>query len=92
MVCPIVMYLILFISDRIVFLHKQLCRRRAKPGRKSTGLFCLMEKEDAMKLIVIVLIVRLLLQMISNKNEEEKNNNDEDVQENVMHPAVHQLR
>ena len=45
-----------------------------------------------MQLIAIVLIVRLLLQLISNKNDEEKNNNDVDVQENVMHPAAHQLR
>ncbi len=45
-----------------------------------------------MKLIAIVLIVRLFLQLISNKNDEEDNNNDVNVQENVMHPAAHQLR
>lgn len=45
-----------------------------------------------MKLIAVVLIVRLLLQLISNKNEEEDNSNDMNVQENIMHPAAHQLR
>jgi hypothetical protein len=50
------------------------------------------KKEDEMQLIAIVLIVRLLLQLISNKNDEEKNNNDVNEQENVLHPAAHQLR
>ncbi|MEQ1797265.1 MAG: hypothetical protein ABL872_04895 [Lacibacter sp.] len=45
-----------------------------------------------MKLITVVLIVRLFLQLISNKNDEEDNSNDMSVQENVMHPAAHQLR
>ncbi len=91
-VCPIVIRLILFISDRIVSIHKQLCRGRAKPGRKSTGLFCSMKKEDKMKLIAIVLVVRWLLQMISNRNDEKDNNNNANVQENVLHPAAHKLR
>ena len=45
-----------------------------------------------MKLIAFVLIVQLILEMISNKNDEEDNNNDATVQENVLHPAAHQLR
>ncbi|MEJ8842176.1 hypothetical protein WG954_07225 [Lacibacter sp. H375] len=45
-----------------------------------------------MQLILIVLIVRLVLQMISNKNDEENSNNEVSVQENVLHPAAHQLR
>ena len=45
-----------------------------------------------MQLISVVLIVRLVLQMISNKNDEDDNNNDVCVQENVLHPAAHQLR
>ncbi len=45
-----------------------------------------------MKLISFVLIVQLILEMISNKNDEEDNNNDGTVQENVLHPAAHQLR
>ena len=50
------------------------------------------KKEDIMKLIAVVLIVRFFLEMISNKNDEEDNNNDANVQENVLHPAAHQLR
>ncbi len=45
-----------------------------------------------MKLIAVVLIVRLFLEMINNRNDEEDNNNDANVQENVLHPAAHQLR
>ncbi len=45
-----------------------------------------------MKLIAIVLIVRQFLQLISNKNDEVDNKNGVNVQENVMHPAAHQLR
>ncbi len=45
-----------------------------------------------MQLIAIVLIVRLLLQLISNKNDDENNSNDVMEQENVLHPAAHQLR
>lgn len=45
-----------------------------------------------MQLIAIVLIVRLFLEMINNRNDEEDNNNDANVQENVLHPAAHQLR
>lgn len=45
-----------------------------------------------MKLIAVVLIVRLFLQLISNKNDEDDNKNGVNVQENVMHPAAHQLR
>lgn len=61
-------------------------------SQKTTGLFCSMKKEDEMKLIAIVLIVRQFLQLISNKNDEEDNSNDMNVQENVLHPAAHQLR
>lgn len=45
-----------------------------------------------MKLIAVVLIVRLFLQLISNKSDEEDSKNDVNVQENIMHPAAHQLR
>ena len=45
-----------------------------------------------MQLIAIVLIVRLFLEMINNRNDEDDNNNDVSVQENVLHPAAHQLR
>ena len=45
-----------------------------------------------MQLIAIVLIVRLFLEMINNRNDEDDNNNDVSVQENVLHPAEHQLR
>ncbi|HLO37226.1 MAG TPA: hypothetical protein VK173_01925 [Lacibacter sp.] len=45
-----------------------------------------------MQLIAIVLIVRFFLEMISNKNDDENNNNDVMEQENVLHPAAHQLR
>jgi hypothetical protein len=50
------------------------------------------KKEDEMQLIVIVLIVRLLLQLISSKNDDENSKNDVIEQENVLHPAAHQLR
>ncbi len=45
-----------------------------------------------MKLILAVLVVRLFLEMISNRNDEEDNNKDAAVQQNVLHPAAHQLR
>ncbi|HTH32105.1 MAG TPA: hypothetical protein VL946_12220 [Lacibacter sp.] len=44
-----------------------------------------------MKLIAFVLIVQLILEMISKKNDNDENNNDVDVQENVLHPAAHEL-
>lgn len=63
------------------------------PVAKNDRAFLFEEKkEDEMKLIAVVLIVRLFLQLISNKNEEEDNSNEVNVQENVMHPAAHQLR
>jgi hypothetical protein len=45
-----------------------------------------------MKLIAFVLIVQLILEMISKRNDNDENNNDVDVQENVLHPAAHELR
>lgn len=45
-----------------------------------------------MKLIVVVLIVRFILEMFSNRNNEKDNNQDVNKQEDVLHPAEHQLR
>ncbi len=62
------------------------------PVAKNDRAFLFEKKEDEMKLIAAVLIVRLFLQLISNKNDREDNSNEVNVQENVMHPAAHQLR
>ena len=87
------MWLILFISDRIVSIHKSYVEEEQSPVVKNDRAFLFDEKkEDIMKLIAVVLIVRFFLEMISNKNDERDNNNDVSVQENVLHPAEHQLR
>jgi hypothetical protein len=93
MVCPIVMSLILFISDRIVSIHKSYVVEEQSPVVKNDRAFLFDEKKEVtMKLITVVLIVRFFLEMISNKNDNEDNNNEVSVQENVLHPAANQLR
>jgi hypothetical protein len=44
-----------------------------------------------MKFLVVVLLIRVVLIWMSRRNEE-INKNENDVQQNVLHPAAHQLR
>jgi hypothetical protein len=44
-----------------------------------------------MKLVVGVLVILFLVELLSSKNEKTVIKKDE-VQENVLHPAAHQLR